>query len=199
MIFVGLAVLRAISAFGGGKRAEPQAETRLGLSQEPSVLRYPPLPPHLKSQLNGVTPSIHGDLCYYPCLVKLQNGDSADRVYLVSEAPYLKRWAVYPGQDSGRPEVSLADIASLTDSPSRLPAQFASELYKDGEAGMGSAIFTVVFGDGSRQVYQAGGALDFIEYPGDKGPADVAAVLPGEGRADQAAGPAPYAWCVYSE
>src|SRR6266404_3576589 len=196
--FIGIGLLRALTLFRGRKRnGEP--EIRLDLTK-PSALRYPKLPPHLKSQLNAITPSVDDELKHYPCLVRLNDATEVDRVYLVSEAPYIRHWGVYPGQDSGKSEVHVEDVASLKESPSRLPPQFANELYKAGESGMGYTLFVVVFSDGTRQAFLTGNAVDFIEYPQGKGPQDVTAVLPNEGRNDPGRREAPnYSWCIYSE
>ncbi len=64
---------------------------------------------------------------------------------------------------------------------------------------MGYTIFTVVFSDGSRQAYVTGNAVDFIRYPGDKGPADVVKVLPHEGRNTEMVKAPEYYWCLYSK
>jgi len=197
--FIGLAVLRACMLLLGRKPPKLEPELRLDI-MKPSILRYPNLPPAFRSQLNSITPSVDGDLKYFPCLVRLNDGTEVDRVYLVSEAPYITHWGVYPGQDHAKAEIRLSDVASLTESPSRLPPQFANELYKAGESGMGYTLFVVVFTDGTRQAFQTGNAVDFIEYPEGKVPHDVSAVLPHEGRNDKGRKNAPdYCWCIYSE
>lgn len=170
---------------------------------------YPKLSPHLKKQLDAITPSIQPivGLAYYPCLVTLRGGTSLDRVYLVSQAPWIKLWGVYPSSDSGKYEVLASDLVSIAESPCRLPAPFATELYKAGESGMGYTVFTVVFKTiipflRSRKTYLTGNAVDFIAYPFGKGPKDVVSVLPHVGRrsASLARQVAPkYYWCLYSE
>ena len=170
----------------------------------PEHSKYPKLPSHLKEQLSAITPSTDRDLVYYPCLVRLNDGSELDRVYLVSEIPFITYWGVYPNQDPGKAEVLIADIASVADSPSRLPAQFANELYKAGESGMGYMVFTVVFKGlvpflRSRRAYLTGNAVDFIDYPLGKGPKDVISVLPGVGRNSRCRHGLKYYWCLYSE
>jgi hypothetical protein len=46
-----------------------------------------------------------------------------------------------------------------------------------------------------------GNAVDFITYPSGKGPSDVVAVYPHEGRndPDRIDGGVKYYWCLYSE
>jgi len=91
-------------------------------------------------------------------------------------------------------------VAQVPDSSSRLPARLANEIYRNGESGMGYTIFTVVFADGLRQACVTGNAVDFIRYPRHKGPKDVVAVIPHEGRRDDSLMESPeWYWCLYSE
>jgi len=48
----------------------------------------------------------------------------------------------------------------------------------------------------SRESYVTGNAVDFIRYPGGKGPADVVRVIAHEGSANIRQH---YCWCLYSE
>ena len=161
--------------------------------------RYPPLPEALKTQLAAIEPSKCEALNYYPCKVLLRTGVVMDRVYIVAEAPYISLWGVYPEQDRGKLWVRIEDIVSIAESPSRLPAQFANQLYKAGESGMGYQIFTVSFLDGTTRAYLTGNAVDFLEYPEGKGSKNVLGVLPHVGR-DQNPQPAvEYYWSLYSE
>jgi hypothetical protein len=143
-------------------------------------------------------------LAYYPCLLTMKDGTSMDRVYLASQAPWIKLWGIYPNQDPGKSEVLIADVVSVAESPSRLPAPFANELYKAGESGMGYAVFRVVF-KGTipflhrRKSYVTGNAVDFIDYPLGKGPKDVVSVLPHVGRRVWNKATPRYYWCLYSE
>jgi hypothetical protein len=159
--------------------------------------------------LDAITPSTEPfvGLAYYPCLVTLHDCTSLDRVYLVSQAPWIKLWGVHPRSDSGKSEVLVSDLLSVVESPSRLPAPFATELYKAGESGMGYTVFTVVFKTTipflrRRKTYLTGNAVDFIAYPLGKGPKDVVSVLSHVGRrsASLAKKVQPkYYWCLYSE
>lgn len=198
---IAIALLRAGILVWEKWPRKPPASIRLDIEPAgPFVPKYPKLPPHLKSQLDAITPSLDGELKYYPCKVRLRDGTEVDRVYFVPEASYVKHWGVYPGQDSHKAELLLADIESLEESPSRLPPQFADELYEAGESGMGYTLFVAVFSDGSRQAYGAGNAIDFVEYPEGKGPRDVAKVLPHQGRGDKRRKDAPeFRWCIYSD
>lgn len=162
------------------------------------MAKYSQLTAAISRQLEEVEPSIAGALKYYPCAARLANGDSLACVYVVWDEAYIRVWGVYPEQDSGKSWIRIEDVREIVDSPSRLPAKFATELYGLGESGMGYTIFTVVFSDGSRQAYLTGNAVDFIRYPENKGPADVVKVLPHEGRNAETVRTPEYYWCLYS-
>ncbi len=112
---------------------------------------------------------------------------------------------MYPAQDAGKLQVRIEDVASLAESPSRLPARFANELYLAGESGMGYMVFTVVFKRRlgvfpSRRDFVTGNAVDFIDYPKWRRPDEVIAVLPHVGRRGKHFRQGPkYFWCLYSE
>jgi hypothetical protein len=157
------------------------------------------LPGKLRDDLSAITPSTSGDLTYWPCAARMKDGAVLVCVYVVPEGPYIRQWGVYPQQDRGKRQISIADVEALTDSPTRLPARFANKLYEAGESGMGYTIFTVVFGDGSSQAYDAGNAIDFVRYPEGKGQSDVVDVLPHEGRNAERVHCPEYYWCLFAE
>jgi hypothetical protein len=161
--------------------------------------RYPHLSSRIRQQLRAIEPSVGGELKHYPCAATLIDGETLPCVYIVQDKPYLKYCGIYPENDRGRNSVRLQEIAKVVDSPFRLPAKFATELYEHGESGMGYTIFTVVFADGSRQAYGMGNAVDFIHYPEGKSATDVVGVLPHEGRRAELWGAPRYLWCLYSE
>ena len=160
--------------------------------------RYPVLPDHIREALNGIVPSGGSELWYFPCSVTLRDGRIFDTVYVEPEIPYLRYWGVYPEDDRGKRFIKIEDVVEVKDSPTRLPARFANQIYDHGESGMGYTIFTVVFSDGERQAYGTGNAVDFIRYPDGKGSNDVSSVLPHEGRNAQPVGPPDWYWCLYS-
>jgi hypothetical protein len=161
--------------------------------------RYPPLSSSIRQQLGRIKPSIAGELHYYPCATKLVSGEVLPCVYLVCDEHYIKSWGVYPENDRAKNWIRVQDVAGLVDSPCRLPARFATKLYKHGESGMGYTIFTVVFSDLSRQAYATGNAVDFIRYPEGKRPKNVLWVLPHKGRDAEPLSCPAYYWCLYSE
>lgn len=160
---------------------------------------FPKLPQKLREDIGTITPSVDGDLTYWPCAARLRDGTVLPCVYVVPEGPYNKHWGVYPQHDRGKSYISISDVDALAESPRRLPARFANMLYKSGESGMGYTIFTVIFADGSRQAYGDGNAVDFIRYPEGMGQNDVIEVLPHEGRTGEPVRHPEYYWCLFSE
>lgn len=158
---------------------------------------YPDLPSDLRRQLARIRPSVSGSLRYFPCLVRLKDGRTLDRVYVVEARPYIAHWGVWPDQDSHKNEVRVEDVAEIHESPSRLPANFATELYRAGESGMGYLVFTVRFSDGTEKSYASGNAVDFISLPLGKSGNDIAGVVPYEGRDRAVTSNVPYFWCIH--
>lgn len=157
--------------------------------------RYPPLRRDLTSQLMAVEES--GGL-YRPCMVVLKDGSSMDRVYVVDAEPWFEQWGVWPEEDSAKFSLDIRSVVQIADSPSRLPAKFANQIYEAGESGMGYTIFTVQFRDGTSKVVGTGNAIDFIEYPDGQSPQTVVGVLPHVGRDDPKMHSGPdYRWCLY--
>jgi hypothetical protein len=162
--------------------------------------RYSALPEHVRNQLSSIEPSRDGELIYYPIRAVFKSGEVLDTVYIVPERRYLKYWGVYPEADKGKRWVRIEDVVEVEDSPTRLPARFADEIYRQGESGMGYTIFTVVFAGGQTQACVTGNAVDFICYPPGRSAKDVVAVRPHEGRRDDSLVKAPeWYWCLYSE
>lgn len=161
--------------------------------------RYPALSDSIREALTKIVPSKAGQLLYYPCRVTLESGERLDTVYIEPEKPYLRIWGVYPEEDKGKKWIRIQDVVAVEDSPVRLPARFANEIYSQGESGMGYTIFTVAFSDGKRQAFVTGNAVDFIHYPPGKGPNDVIGVEPHEGRNAEPIVTPDWYWCLYSE
>jgi hypothetical protein len=72
---------------------------------------------------------------------------------------------IYPESDPGKRSVSIAQARQIPRQPNRLPAVLANCLYREGESGMGYAVFTVEYKEGTRQTYVTGNAVDFIVPP----------------------------------
>jgi hypothetical protein len=158
---------------------------------------YPVLPAHLVGPLGRVPPSRDGDLEYRPCAVTVDDGSEIECVYVVEYETYLRHWGVRAEEDPGKQWVPVARVRSLRESSYRLPAVLADELYHAGESGMGYAMFTVEFSDGTRQAYVGGNAIDFIDPPAGLNAADARRVFPHEGRHERPRRVRPYHWCLY--
>jgi hypothetical protein len=163
------------------------------------MIRYAQLPDHIHEALQHITPTDGGDIMYYPCRVTLRSGLVLNTVYIEPEKPYLRVWGIYPEDDRAKRSVRIEEVLKVEDSPTRLPARFANEIYRNGESGMGYTIFTVVFSDGERQAYSTGNAVDFIRYPEGRSPEDVIAVEPHEGRRANPVQSPEWYWCLYSD
>jgi hypothetical protein len=163
------------------------------------MARYPKISADLRAQLARVPATGDYGLEYPPCDVRLKDGRRVPHVYVVPEERYIQVWGVWPEDDPGKRSVSIEDVGEITESADRLPPNLAAKLYAAGESGMGYCIFTVVFDDESRLPFVSGNALDFIEYPPGKGPANVVDVVPHEGRNEPSPRKAPeYYWCLYA-
>jgi hypothetical protein len=138
----------------------------------------PSLSPELIEQLSRVPTSRDGSMSYAPCLVTLKSGEVLPRVYVLEESSYLRLW----GDDPKRSTIDPSAIASMVESPDRLPAELANEVYAAGESGMGYSIFTVVLRDGSTIPFLTGNAVDFPDWPEEVDPSDAVAVQPHVGR-----------------
>ena len=164
---------------------------------ETGMTKYPPISRELYDQLRQVPASYDGDLEYRPCAVALDDGRELSCVYIVDQKPYIRMWGVYPADDRGKLSVSISSVRRIADSPSRLPARLANELYRAGESGMGYTVFTVEFTSGASRAYVTGNAVDFIEPPPGLRASDAVAVRPHEGRQEAESQSIDYYWCLY--
>jgi hypothetical protein len=110
---------------------------------------------------------------------------------------YINSWGVWPEDDLGKQHVRIEDVASISESPFRLPVVFANELYRAGESGMGYSAFTLVFADGAEMHFVGGGALDFITLPKRRRMADIARVVPHSGRGQSQLATPKYHWSLF--
>jgi hypothetical protein len=165
----------------------------------PGKRSYAALTKGLRVAWETIVPSVDGKLKYYPCSTTLKDGRTLPCVYVMDAQSYIDGWGVWPEDDKGKHHVRIEDVVSIAESPLRLPARMANELYRAGESGMGYCLFTLVFSDGSRQAYVSGNAVDFIHLPNGKTTADISAVLPHEGRNALQKQSPEYFWCLFGE
>ena len=167
------------------------------LPYSPGKRTFPELPRDLEEQLQAVVPSHDAQLAYRPCKATLRDGTVIERVYVLDAQSYISQWGAWPTDDGGKHSVDIAQVIRLEESPHRLPADMADQLYKAGESGMGYMVFTVVFKDGTHEAYVSGNAVDFIAYPVGKSGKDVRSVIPHRGSDAPLVDHSPYHWCLY--
>jgi hypothetical protein len=163
----------------------------------PGRKTYPLLRPDLRAQWEAIAPSNDQNLEYRPCSTMLKSGDVIPCVYVVDAQAYITTWGVWPEDDPGKQCVRVEDVVSIMESPFRLPAVFANELYRVGESGMGYCAFTIVFSDGAEVPYVSGNALDFVSLPNGKTMGDIVRVLPHKGRDRHPLRGLKYQWCLF--
>jgi hypothetical protein len=59
----------------------------------------------------------------------------------------MKLWEGHLQTNGAKRLIRVDEVAEVRDSPTRLPARFANELYQQGDLGLEYTIFTVVFSD----------------------------------------------------
>lgn len=153
----------------------------------------------MRTQLAYLEPSIVGGAKYYPCSAYVSTGQLINCVYLVEKDGYFARWGGWPEDDSAKHYLHLNEISSIADSPNRLPAQFAKEVYNIGESGMGIYSFSIRFKNGMKQAYSSGGAVDFINYPKNTSGSDIVKILPYTTTNSEPLKEPTYYWCLYSD
>jgi hypothetical protein len=158
--------------------------------------KYGKLAESQKNSLQRIEPSRDGSILYHPGLVTTCSGRKLDRVYVVEDSSYIRAWGVWPEDDKHKSWVKIEEVSSISESPSRLPAALVTEIYRHGETRMGGYEFTIVFGDGYEVYFEAGNAIDFIEYPDGLSQTDVISLRVG-GRGERRRSPL-YFWCLYS-
>lgn len=137
----------------------------------------------LYKQLLGIEPGVtSGGPRLFPCAVELINGTTLDCVYMLSLAD-ARRFKLDDGlyRDGAGRWIKSDTVRSVSESPSRFPRRFASEINEAGESGMGYWAFTVTFTWWRRRHYVQS-FLDFIAYPRGLGPPDVRSVKPHAGK-----------------
>jgi len=121
-----------------------------------------------------------------------------DRVYMVEASTARNGWGHVKNT------VALEEIVQIEESPLRLPAKWADELYLAPESGMGYRHFALQINDGSLLHFVVGNLVDFPNWPPGIGPENVVGVVTGPDReVFRHRGPGPYEsgatflWCTY--
>lgn len=158
---------------------------------------YPALSAMQREQLSLVGPCPADEPSCFPCAVVLTDGSSHERVYIQDAQSYVASWGVWPEDDQGKRAIDITHVVLIRESRDRLPQRFARVLYYAGESGMGYSVFTLRFKDGTSQAYIGGNAVDFVEYPPGKSTADIASIVPHEGRDQNPRQLPAYVWCLH--
>jgi len=108
----------------------------------------------------------------------LIDGRVLDRVYVQGAYTWKASWGVWPEDDRGKAAISIDEVASISDSPARLPAALASRLLEAGESGMGYTKFTLVLRGGRRINAMTGNAVDFPALPPGVSATEIVEVVP---------------------
>jgi len=146
------------------------------------------------AQLQTIEPSDTGPWSanqrHYPCSLLLTDGTTIERAICVEDhRGFRGDYWIHPD-----------DVASIKKSPQRMPAQLASKLYVAGESGMGYEIFKMKMRSGEEFVFVTGNVVDFPDLPSGFTSADIADVLPHQGREESKKGyrgRASFRWCFY--
>lgn len=135
----------------------------------------PVLSQKLAAQLFKISPSCRYDKNWFPCSVKLNNGDIIERVYLVDAAGYREIGWI----DDEKDFYPMEEVVEINESRYRLPYWIWKILEDAGETAMGYLAFTLEFSDGSSSIYASEGYfLDFFEMPEGKTEADILQIIP---------------------
>jgi hypothetical protein len=132
----------------------------------------------------------------YPCSARLDDGTVQKCIYFVARETSKRLFGQERPEDiPGFPWVSPEEIASVAESPFRLPARFANQIYRAGESRMGCYIFTLVFSAWCKRHYLVGGFVDFLLFPRGRTPLEIREVLLHRGAKRSTPVP-PYKWCI---
>lgn len=159
------------------------------------------LSPDVRRELGLIEPSVtRRGILVYPCSALLRDGKAIECIYFVDAASYKRLFGQdSPEDDPGKRWIAPNHVASIRESPRRLPSRFTAEIYRLGETGFNTIDFTLVFSWWYRRDYTVPGSfVDFLEYPLWLGPADVKAVVPYPRRKKLRRMPDIY-WCVFTD
>jgi hypothetical protein len=158
------------------------------------------LSPDVARQLDEIEPSDIYRIPLYPCSAQLTDGRVLNCVYFVDGATFKRLWGWERPEEvpSGKPSIAADKVAAIRDSPLRLPARYANEIYRAGESGTGYFDFCLVFSWWLRRDYAIGGFVDFLDYPLWYGPADVKRVILHRNKRRMRPTPETW-WCVVAK
>jgi hypothetical protein len=158
----------------------------------------PTEPTSLLRQLETIEPSdFEPGTQLYPCSARMKDGTVEERAYFVAAETAVRLFGP-AGIDAVSRSLRLPidRVVSVAESPARLPAKFANQIYRAGETHYGCYLFTLVFSRWRRSRYMVGGFVDFLFYPSGRGPSDIQKAVLGNGARRATAVPK-FKWCVY--
>lgn len=144
---------------------------------DPAEQKFPLITRALAAELKAIEPSITKHTKLFPCLATLTDGRQIDGVYMIDAGAFLKIDDLSNGT-----VLPLSRIAHIENSPTRLPAKIANQIYRAGEYGMGYYVFTLVFDDGSHLPCRTGDLVDFLDLPHSFADHKVVRALPHVGQ-----------------
>ena len=157
-----------------------------------------PISPDQILLLEKIVPSIYYGQKYYPCAVRLEDGQEFACVYIINAAEHANRRGELP-LDFYPDPIPIEKVVDIMESPYRLPQQLAQELYNQGESAMGAFIFTVEFSNRRQLSYSTGGLVDFLEIPNGLKANEIIKVIPQKALPKNHGTEMSYRWCIYRE
>jgi len=119
------------------------------------------------------------------------------RVCLAEEHAYMEYIGI-PLQGNCK-TIHVSDLEEIDESPFRIPARFATQLYISGESGMGYTLFSIDFRCQLKTYHIGYSVLDFIIFPSGCNQSDIIRVLPCKyDPLLKFQEPPDYIWCLFS-
>lgn len=133
----------------------------------------------LLQQVKAIEPSYsQTGIRLYPCSARLLDNTALECVYFIAPEAVKRLFGFARVEEiPGIAWISPSQVATVTESPSRLPVRFANQIYRAGESRMGGCLFTLVFSRWRRRKYLTGNFVDFLEFPWGTHPSDVKEVI----------------------
>jgi hypothetical protein len=157
-----------------------------------------PLSAEQRLLLDKIAPSIHYGQKYYPCALRLADGQEIPCVYIIDASEHANRKCELP-LDFYPDPIPIEKVVDITESPYRLPIYLGQELYKQGESTVGAFSFTVEFSDGTQLSYAMGELVDFLDTPNGLKASEIVRVIPHKAVAKDQWKAKNYRWCLYRD
>ena len=153
----------------------------------------------MRAQLDAIAPSRATGIERRPCTATLNDGTVIERVIVVEVVEAAAAWML-PASDEGPYglAIDITNVASLTESDQRLPAELATRIYMGGETAKDQYEFVLVLNNGTEVGCKTAEVIDFPGLPAGVRSDDVADVRV-FGRAEYSGDrqPADFRYCYY--